>query len=111
MDGARGHGLFLLGRFVQCPPLPLLENIAERIGNRRVIVFPADFFFGGTLEADKMIARDPALFSVKGRERDRIGDILVVKNDRRGSERLLSGVRVDSDRKEENENERKNAQG
>ena len=58
-----------------------------------------------------MIARDPALFSVKGRECDRIGDILVVKNDRRGSERLLSGVRVDSGRKEEIENERKDARG
>src|SRR5437879_12649372 len=85
MDGARGHGLFLLGRFVQCPPLPLLENIAERIGNRRVVLFPADFFFGGTLEPDKMIARDPALFSVKGRERDRIGAILVLKKEVRGA--------------------------
>ena len=70
--------------------MALFENLPQRIRNGRVVLFAADFFFGRAVEPNEMIARDTALLRVKFRERDRIGNGLVVDNDCRLRERLLA---------------------
>src|SRR5207249_798509 len=83
MDGAGSNHWRFAGRLAQHPPMALFENFTQRISNGRIVLFAADFFFGRTVEPNEMIGCDTALLSVKFRELDRIGNGLVVENDRR----------------------------
>ena len=82
MDGARINNRRLLRRFIQHPPMALFENFAKRLDNGHIVIFAADFFLDRTSKPNEMVGCDATLLGVKFRELDRIGNGLVVENDR-----------------------------
>ena len=94
------HSLASIGHFVNLPPLPLLENFAQRLGHCGVVLLARNFFFGGTIERDQMIISDPAFLGIKLRERFRVGNSSV-ENDDSFSREIFRCVCVDP--QEENE--------
>ena len=74
---AQPRPLALPGADADVRVVALRKDPAVAAGNRpkldrreAVVLLPADFLFGRTIEADKMIARNLALLSVEGREGD-----------------------------------------
>ena len=63
------HPLLPIGRFVNVPPLPLLENFPQRLSNGGIVFFPRNFFLKGAIDSDQMIISDPAFLGIKFRER------------------------------------------
>src|SRR5204862_3851735 len=103
MDCAGCDHRRLTGRLAQRPPMALFENFTQRISNGRIVLFAADFFFCGTGEADNMVGCDATLLGIKFRELDRIGNGLVVENDRRLRQRLLRGGSIEQEEDKEQE--------
>src|SRR6185437_4830770 len=63
------HPLLPIGRFVNAPPLPLLENFPQRLSDGSVVLLARNFFLRRTVEPDQMIISDPAFPRIKFRER------------------------------------------
>ena len=74
------HPLFSIGRFVNVPPLPLLENFPQRLSDGGVVFFPRNFLLRRAVESDQMIISDPAFPGIKFPERFGVGNG-GVKND------------------------------
>ena len=68
------HPFVSIGRLVDVPPLPLVENSPQGIGNGCVVLLARDFLLGRTIEFDKVVSGYPAFFRVKFRECFRIGN-------------------------------------
>jgi hypothetical protein len=63
---------------------------AQRLGDRRVVLFAPDLLLRRAIQTDQMIWRDPAFFRVKFAKLDGFENRFVVNDDGRISERLLA---------------------
>src|SRR4029077_20869995 len=81
MNPKRLNPLLPIGRFVNVPPLPLLENFPQRLSNGGVVFFARNFLLRRAVESEQMIISDPAFLGIKFRERFRVGNSGVKNND------------------------------
>ena len=74
MDRQRLHPFISIGRLMDLPPTPLVENFPQRSGNGYVVLLARDFFLARAIERDDMVVGYSAFFRVKFRERFCIGN-------------------------------------
>ena len=76
------------------------EGCANRFRNCGVVLLATDFFLDRTMQADEVIARDPAFLRVKFRERGGLRNLAIKDNDRAGRE-LIVRARARDEQKSE----------
>ena len=74
MDRKRLHTLRAIGRLMNVPPLPFIENFSQRFGNGGVVLIARNFFFGRAVKRDEMVASDCAFLGLEFGERFGVGN-------------------------------------
>jgi len=68
MDRQCLHPFVSIGRLMHMPPMPLVENLPQRIGNGHIVLLARDFLLGWAIQRNEVVGRYPAFFRVKFRE-------------------------------------------